>query len=149
MRRMLEAIDILCPVANRIMSWNTEALVVIHCIYHFTAQCHPNIFACYFHLIDSQQMDWQRKKSQGRLEVQSARRFISKKMRDEVLREVEIPPQIKFIPGWHWAVAAKTAFTFEITATLAHTLTPWFFITTMTRRVIWSETGIRAYLHRL
>lgn len=55
---------------------------------------------CCFHLIENKHTD--RVKYQGRLEVGRVRRFMSEKMRDVLLREVEIPAQIKSIPGWQW-----------------------------------------------
>lgn len=52
---------------------------------------------CCLHLIENKHTD--RVKYQGRLEVGRVRRFMSEKMRDVLLREVEIPAQIKSIPG--------------------------------------------------
>lgn len=63
-----------------------------------TAQCHLKVSVCYFHFIDTQ-VD--RAKSQVCLEVGKGGRFMSEKLRDEMLGEVQIPAQTEIIPGWH------------------------------------------------
>lgn len=94
-------------------------------------------------------------KSQGRLEVGSAWRFMSEQMRDVALREVKISPPTKFIPGLHWDAGEGDGSggcggihictqpskhrSHSPAAPLCSTVTPWV--------ICWQTDSIRAHLH--